>query len=442
MSFAARLFTCTAHLLTIGLSIAALPLHAVERISVATGGGQGNGQSRHPAISGDGRYVVFESDATTLVPGDSNDAPDVFVRDRQLGTTTRVSVTHAGLQSAAGSHNPSISGNGARIAFTSGGQLLPDSGFHNCYLLDRVAGTLQILDRRFGSGVPATAVCKPPSIDLAGTRVAFSSGDAFLLPPGVDSNGRPDVFVRDVAAGSTVRVNLGPGGVQANLGAEDVRIAAGGGHVVYSSLASNLVAGDGNDVLDIFLSTLAGATTRVSVGSGGAQPTEASSPVAATNFDGSLLAFANASPNLPDWTEHAESTLYLRVPSLDATVAVSLPLSPSLVRESFNEEPDFSASGRWLVFWSGDQIIPGAQDPGGVHVIDLVEGLIAVVGLAPGGTVGNGNHFAPRISADGRGIVWFSNAADLVPNDSNGTWDVFYADNPLWDDTLFADGFE
>lgn len=442
MSSATRLST-RARLLAIGLSAAALPLQAVERISVATGGGQGNFQSRHPAISGDGRYVVFESDATTLVTGDSNNAPDIFVRDRQLGTTTRVSVTHAGLQSDAGSHNPSISGNGARIAFTSGGDLLPDSGFHNCYLLDRVAGTVQILDRRFGSGVPATAVCKPPSIDLAGTRVAFASGDAQLLPPGVDSNDRPDVFVRDLAAGTTVRVNLGPGGVQGNVGAEDVRIAAGGGHVVYSSLANNLVAGDSNNVLDIFLSTLAGATTRVSVGAGGVQPTEASSRVAATNFDGSLLAFANASPNLPDWAEFAESTLYLRVPSTNATIAISLPLLPTMVREGFNEEPDFSATGRWLVFWSGDRIIPGPHDPGGVHVIDLIEGTIAVVSLTHDGSdVAGGNNFGTRISADGRGIVWYSNGTDLVANDSNGTWDVFYADNPLWDDTLFADGFE
>jgi hypothetical protein len=50
--------------------------------------------------------------------------------------------------------------------------------------------------------------------------------------------------------------------------------------------------------------------------------------------------------------------------------------------------------------------------------------------------------FGVRISPDGRGVVWFSNSTDLVPGDTNGTWDVFYADNPFWDDTLFANGFE
>lgn len=429
-------------LLLVVLSAAALPLHAIERISVSTGGAQGNWQSRYPVVSGNGRYVAFESDATTLVTGDTNNAADVFVRDRLLGTTTRVSVDHTGQQLVGGSHAPSISGDGTRIVFTSFGDLLPDSGWHNCYLLDRLAGTLHILDRRHGTGVPSNVTCKTPSIDLSGTRVAFSSGEEALLPPGVDSNGRPDAFVRDVATGGIVRVNLGPGGAQANLGADDVRIAPGGGHVIYSSLASNLVAGDTNAARDIFLSTLAGSTTRVSVGAGNVQPTGNSSPVAATNYDGSILAFANASPNLPDWGEHAESTLYLRIPSTDATIAISLPLQPTMPREGWNEDPDFSATGRWLVFWSGDRIIPGDHDPGGVHVIDLLEGTIALVSLTPQGEVAGGNNFGTRISADGRGIVWFSNGSDLVPNDSNGTWDVFYADNPLWDDTLFADGFE
>ncbi len=431
-----------ARLFLAGLALAALPLHAIERISVSTGGGQGNWQSRYPVVSGNGRYVAFESDATTLVPGDTNNAADVFVRDRLLGTTTRISVSHTGQQLVGGSHAPAISGDGTRIVFTSAGDLLPDSGWHNCYLLDRLAGTLHILDRRHGTGVPTEVKCNTPSIDLSGTRIAFASGENTLLPPGVDTNGRPDLFVRDVATGGIVRVNLGPGGVQANLGPDMLRIAPGGGHVIYSSLASNLVAGDTNAARDIFLSTLSGSTTRVSVGSGNVQPTGDSSTVAATNYDGSILAFANSSPNLPDWAEHAESTLYLRVPATDDTFAISLPLQPGMTRESWNEDPDFSATGRWLVFWSGDRIIPGNHDPGGVHVIDLLEGTIALVSLTPQGEVTGGNNFGTRISADGRGIVWFSNGTDLVPNDSNGTWDVFYVDNPLWDDTLFADGFE
>ena len=435
-------FSVTARLLLTALVVFATPSHAIERISVSTTGAQGNWQSRYPVVSANGRYVAFESDATTLVPGDTNNAPDVFVRDRQTGTTTRVSVSSTGQQLVGGSHRPAMSGNGMRIAFTSGGDVLPDSGWHNCYLLDRQAGTVHILDRRHGTGAASGVICKTPSIDLSGTRVAFSSGENNLLPPGVDSNDRPDVFVRNVATGGIVRVNLGPGGVQANLGADDLRIAPGGNHVIYSSMANNLVPGDTNNARDIFLSTLAGATSRVSIGSGNLQPTEDSSMVAATNWDGSIMAFANASPNLPDWAEHAESTLYLRIPGSDDTFAISLPLQPGMTRESWNEDPDFSATGRWLVFWSGDRIIPGDHDPGGVHVIDLLEGTISIVSLTPQGEVAGGNNFGTRISADGRGIVWYTNGSDLVPNDTNGTWDVFYADNPLWDDTLFADGFE
>jgi len=121
-------------------------------------------------------------------------------------------------------------------------------------------------------------------------------------------------------------------------------------------------------------------------------------------------------------------------------VPLSIPAQGT--HEGWAEDPDFSATGRWLVFWSNDQLIAGF-DIGGIFVIDLLTDTIALVSLRPNGEpAGAGGHFLPRISADGRGIVWYSNSAQLVAGDTNGTWDVFYADNPLWDDTLFADGFE
>jgi Tol biopolymer transport system component len=407
---------------------------AIERISVATGGGQANSQSRYVAISGSGRYVVFNSDATNLVAGDTNDAADIFLRDRWLGTTTRVSTTAAGAQVAGGSFEPNISGDGMRIVFPSHGQLVPNGGWNNCYLVDRAAHTVQVLDL-LPNGVPGTT-CDGVSIDTSGRRVAIVSNDA--LEAG-DANAY-DVYVRDLVAGTTRRVSRTPVGGLTDGSNTDARISGDGSRVVFASNATNLVAGDSNSQPDVFLASADNSIpiTRIDVGPANTQatPPVGIDYVPATNANGSLLAFSSKSPSLPDWGQFAESTLYLRIPSLDQTIALSIP-DGNLAREGTNGEPDFDYTGRWLVFASTDLQFSGAEP--GVYVIDLVEGLIALVSV--GGN--SGNVHMPRLSADGTGIVWYSLSTSQVPNDSNGTWDVFYADNPLWVDVpIFVDGFD
>lgn len=406
---------------------------AIERISVASGGGQANDQSRYAAISGDGRYVTFISDATNLVAGDTNAMQDVFLRDRQLGTTTRISNKSGGSQSDGPSYPAEISGDGSRIVFASHGQLLPNAGYQNCYLFERSTSTLSILDT-LANGAPATT-CDSVSIDYRGTRVALVSRDGLVSG---DTAGI-DVYVRDLATGAKRRIGLAPAGVPANGSNSDARISADGSHVLFASVATNLVAGDSNGEPDLFLASSDNSTavTRVNVGPGGVQ---ASAPggtdyLAALNANGSLLAFSSKAQSLPDWTEFAEATLYLRIPSADQTFALSIP-DDNLPREGWSYEPDFDYSGRYLVFASTDVQFAGAEP--GIYVLDLVQGLIALVSV-------NGNSanvHRPRLSADGTGIVWFSLSTSQVPGDTNGTWDVFYADNPVYDDTLFADGFD
>lgn len=409
----------------------------VERVSVASGGGQANSQSRHPTVSDGGRYIAFDSDASNLVAGDSNGQTDVFVHDRLSGITTRVSTTAAGAQVTGPASMPAISGDGRRVVFTSYGQLHPQTVWFHCYAKDPVSGAIEIVNRKF-DGTPGSS-CNSPSISRDGRRVAYISSNTDLLPPGVDSNGWADVFVRDLQGGGTVRVNLGPAGVQANQHSDASRISANGTHVIYATVASNLVAGDTNAVRDIFVSTLAGTTQRVSLGSGQVQPLNASSYTAGLNGDGSVAAFSTNSENLPGWGPAVESVLYVRTPALDHTVPVSVP--PSGVHEGWGEEPDFSANGRWLAFRSDNALLPNTE-LGGVYVLDRLYGELELVSRRPDSNPAGGNMFGVRISPDGRGIVWFSNSTELVPGDSNGTWDVFYVDNPLWDDTLFADGFE
>ena len=253
------------------LALAPLASTAIERISVQGNGGESNGQSRYPAISGDGRYVVFNSDASNLVAGDTNGMADLFVRDRVLGTTTRISVGANGAQGDGPSYTAAISGDGSRIVFASHAHLLPASGYQNCYLLDRSAQTLQVLDL-LPNGQPATT-CASASIDYAGTKVAVVSLDPL---DAVDTGGY-DVYVRPLGGSTLTRVSRAPGGGPTNGSNTDARLSGDGSRVIFASSATNLVAGDTNGETDIFLAATDNSvpTVRVNVGPGN---TQASAP--------------------------------------------------------------------------------------------------------------------------------------------------------------------
>jgi Tol biopolymer transport system component len=416
--------------------LAATPVDAVELVSRSSSGVQGNNQSRYPAISANGRYIGFQSDASNLVANDSNGWADIFLHDRWTGSTTRISVSPDGTQGASFSNVSAISGDGRRILFASYAKLLPEGQYQSCYLYDRLDGTLSVVNRS-STGAPGNT-CSNPSMDHAGRRIVFSTGEA--LEPG-DSNGRSDVYLRDLVAGTTTRISRGLAGAGADGASYNARLSGDGNWVIYASEASNLVAGDSNGVRDIFRSAADGSgTVRISVGDGGVQANGASHAEAALNWDGSLAAFSSNARSLPEPGEFSESTLYLRVPSSNATYAVSLPTAVSLAREGFNDQPDFSATGQYLVFASTDDLLLDDDTSSGIYVIDLVEGLMARVSQRLS-AFGSGNHIQPRISADGTGVVWSSTATNLIANDSNGHWDLFYARNPLHPQ-VFASGFE
>ena len=430
-SLRSRILTCVA---AWAAALTAAGAHAIERISVASGGGQANSQSRYAAISGNGRYVVFNSDATNLVAGDTNVAADIFLRDRLLGTTVRISNNANGSQSNGGSGAPNISGDGSRIVFPSHGDLVPDAGYYNCFLFDRRTNTMQLLDR-LPNG-QAGSICSSVSIDVSGRRVALVSRDA-LETGDVE---RDDVYVRDLVANTTTRVSRTPTGGYTGGSNTDARISGDGSRVIFFSDATGLVSGDTNGETDVFLAASDNSVPirRVNVDPGNVQAVAPAvgTRIAATNANGSLLAFSSPSPSLSGWAQSVEETLYLRIPSADLTVPVSIP-DTNATREGWGYQPDFDYTGRWLVFVSTDIMYPSAEP--GVYVVDLIELTIQLVSV--GGQTGNVH--MPRLSADGTGIVWYSLSDSQVPNDTNGTWDVFYADNPLWVDVpIFDDGFD
>ena len=228
--------------------------NVTQRISVGPGGVQGNDASLYPAVSGDGRFVAFISDATNLVSGDVNGSSDAFVRDRLNGTTRRVSVGAGGVEANRLTGNaPSISADGRFVAFdSSASNLVPGdtNGIQDIFVRDLQAKTTTRVSVGAG-GVEANGISISPTLSTDGRFVAFSSDATNLV--NADTNGLHDVFVTDRLAGTTRRASVGPGGVQGNGPSFGTAVSTDGAHVGFVSNATNLVAGDTNGEMDVFV---------------------------------------------------------------------------------------------------------------------------------------------------------------------------------------------
>jgi Tol biopolymer transport system component len=293
-----------------------------ERVSVGGDGAEGDGFSGYPALSADGRFVAFASGATNLVAGDTN-GPfrwDVFVRDRQAGTTERVSVSGAGVQADDTSLGAALSADGRFVAFTShASNLVPGdtNGAQDVFVRDRQAGTTERVDVS-GAGAQAQGGVSLSAVDMSadGRFVAFASASGDLVPG--DANATSDVFVRDRATGTTERVSVGTTGPEGDGGSATFALSAGGRFVAFESAASNLVPGDTNAAADIFLRDRLSATTeRVSVGSGGEQlvPGAGGGPAAwapAVTPDGRFIAFSSSGSDLVPGDDDGSVNVFLR----------------------------------------------------------------------------------------------------------------------------------
>jgi uncharacterized repeat protein (TIGR01451 family) len=236
------------------------------RVNVSSTGVQGNGNDEddyfndfrsHIAISADGRYVVFSTNASNLVTGDTNGVDDVFVRDCVNHTTTRVSVGLAGLQGNSYSRDPTISADGRYVAFESAANNLvagDTNGASDVFVRDLTNNTTSRVS--IGSaGAQGNDWSYISAISADGRFVAFVS-DASSLVAG-DTNDAPDIFVRDRLTGTTTttRVSVSSAGVQGNSGSGNwgLAISADGRFMAFDSAANNLVSGDTNDAPDIFV---------------------------------------------------------------------------------------------------------------------------------------------------------------------------------------------
>ena len=243
------------------------------RVSVSSAGAQGNGDSSGQSVSADGRYVAFGSNASNLVGGDTNGTTDVFVHDNQTGETTRVSVSSAGVQGNGASGSPAISADGRYVVFFSLASTLvagDTNGVSDIFVHDRLTGQTSRVSVS-SSGLQGNGSSAVPSISADGRVVSFTSVASNLVAG--DTNANNDVFVHDLQTGQTTRVSVASGGGQANDRSVDSHLSADGRYVAFFSFASNLAGGDTSNSSDVFVhDRQTGITTRVDAAANGGQP--------------------------------------------------------------------------------------------------------------------------------------------------------------------------
>lgn len=269
-----------------------------HHVSVATNGTQGNGHSGNPSISADGRYVAFSSLANNLVTGDTNDYGDVFVHDLQTGQTSRVSVSSDGIEGNGHSRLPTISADGRYVVFgsTAGTLVAGDTNFQeDVFVHDRQTGQTTRVSVA-SDGTQANNGSRLYTISANGRYVAFLSNATNLVSG--DTNHKDDIFVHDRQTGQTTRVSVASDGTQGNGSADHPSISSDGRYVVFSSSATNLVYGDTNDKPDIFLhDRQTGQTILISMNSSGIQSNDYSWDTS-ISADGRTIAFTSVATNL------------------------------------------------------------------------------------------------------------------------------------------------
>jgi Tol biopolymer transport system component len=260
-----------------------------------------------------GRYVAFDSYADNLVPADTNDFSDVFVRDRVTNTTERINVGPGGRQSDNDSGRPVLSADGRYVAYQSWATGMTGSRDANhaydIYGHDRVARTTERISVTPGREA-GNAASFMPSISADGRYVAFDSTATDLLPG--DTDRKYDVFLRDRQAGTTTRVSVDGKGRQVAGDSALASVSGDGRHVGFHSFAAGLVPGDGNGARDVFVYDLrAKAVTRVSVTDAGGDAAGVSG-APSLSHDGRRVAFDSLAPNLAPADHNSTDDIFVR----------------------------------------------------------------------------------------------------------------------------------
>ncbi len=449
-------------------SVASGAVGVIERSSVATNLTEADADSGSPAMSADGRFIVFTSNADNLVPGGSNAGTRAFLRDTCIGAPTgctpsvvRVSIATDGSQANQAIQDVVISGNGRFVAFSSAATNLATvgtSGALNVFLRDTCFGAA-------AGCTPTTILVSPdvnnsfsPSLSADGRYIAFTNGlsgdcgSSFCSPSDFLTS------VRDTCAGapagctpSTAVVSVANDGSAPNDTTIDPSgvVSADGRYIAFQSLATNLVLNDTNNQQDVFLrDTCTGAPTgcnpstiRVSVANDGSQSSGLSS-LASLSSTGRFVVFSSSASNLVSSDKNGFFDLFVR----DTCLGMPTGCTPSTTRVSLgntgNEangdslEANITSDGRFVVFTSNaTNLVAGDTSPfPKIFLRDTCTGVSSgctpstiLLSVALDSSLPNNQSSSPLLSNNAHYAVFRSLAGNLGPGDTNQAFDVFVA---------------
>lgn len=389
----------------------------------------GNARSYFCSMTPNGRFVLFVSDASNLVPNDDNAVPDIFVRDLTAGTTTRVEFIDASHV-----HNnfalPQISPDGRFVVFSSPAKILGNdaNNSEDIFVHDMAMGATSLvsvnrLRRRSGNRSSTN-----PQLSADGRYVLFESDASDLVDN--DNNGAGDVFVRDLLTGTTRLASANYAGTGSAIRQSfRAKMSADGRFVVFTSTSNNLVPGYPNlpnDVGNVYLRDMASNTTRLvsvnSTGTGGGDLTSGS-PVISAN--GRFVVFLSAARNLVSNDNNNQTDLFVRDMLTGTTVSPTILIpQPTNLDYYLFLGVTISNSGRFLAYSRALNSEPNRTKDIILH--DLVAGTMTLVTANLTGTGGgNRDSIINSISNDERSLFFTSGADNLVPNDANNSFDIF-----------------
>ena len=417
------------------VGVAALPsgleAQTTTRVSAAPEGGDPDGFSFLPVMSGDARYVGFSSNASNLVPGDNNQFSDVFVYDRQTKITTRVSVTPEGGDPNNDSLYAGLSSDGRFVVFESlaSNLVMGDKNeARDVFVYDRETNATTRVSQNMEGEDHNGIIGTPPTISANGRYIAFDS-TATNLGPGSESNVQK-IFVYDQQTGSISQVSLTPEGGNPNNGSSLPAISADGRYVAFVSSATDLVAGDGNGVQDIFVyDRQEGTTTRASVTPVGDDP-NGKSFFPALSAKGRYVAFSSNASNLVPGDDNEATDVFVYDRLLETTTRVGSTLVGEADVIFLGGAPALSADGRFVAFASkaSDLVAGDVNEATDVFVYDQQMQTTSRLSVTPESGDPNGPSEAPTLSATGRYVTFESMASNLIEGDANGLEDIYVRD--------------
>ena len=399
------------------------------RVDVANDGSFSLDFGLAPSVSADARYVAFSSLGSTLAPGGASGRLDVYVRDRLTSQTTRASVSSTGAALNAPSSGAKLSGDGRFVLFeTNATNVVGTStaGITHVYVRDIVAGTTERISVSSAGG-EANASSGAGSVSADGRFVAFESSASNLVSG--DTGGFVDVFLMDRSTHTVSRVSETSGGTGANGDSFDPAVSADGSFVAFATNSTNLTSGDTNSVADVLIwNRSTRQSTRLSVSTAGAQ-SNGRSAAPAISQDGALVAFESDATNLVAGDTNAATDVFVRDRTANQTVRVSVS-STGTNSDGASFGSTIGGDGRLVGFASdATNLVAGAGNHvRGIYIRDRTTSQTTRADITSTSSPADAPSDAPKLATNGKAVVFQSASTNLTPAGVCHTTDIYARD--------------